>query len=228
MIRQTSSWCSQETWDGRSPSAGIFSYYRGREERLFLDPASSWALLHPLTSVFLWVQWGKGPDPPKFVNSSDRPSTFTTRTFRSKDKEAVGQREDPVVTAVLRRGRGRTQAAWDGDDSPFGSIAHGNLEPRKACTSDELQNHQGHLLKCGFLGSAPGGLGWQIWGRRNRSVHFFPDHFCFFFKKILLKYSRVTVLCFTCTYRNSVIHVHIFTLFQTLFSCGLLHLLYFK
>ena len=145
---------------GDYPLQGFFSCYRGREERLFLDPASSWALFHPLISVFLWVQWGKGADPPKFIDSSDRSSTFITRTFRSKDREAMGQREDSVVTAVLRRGRGRTQAAWDGDSSPFWSIAHGNLEPRKACSSDELQNHQGHLLKCRFLGSAPGGLGW--------------------------------------------------------------------
>ena len=64
-----------------------------------------------------------------------------------------------MVMTVLGRGQGRTQAAWDGDKSPFGSVAHGNLEPRKTCTSDELQNHQGHLLKCRFLGSAPGGLG---------------------------------------------------------------------
>lgn len=99
---------------------------------------SSWTL--PPSSSDLSFPTGtvrKETRSPKLIGSSDRSSTFFAWAFRSKDEGTVGQGEDPVVTAVLRRGQGRTQAAWDGDNSSHWSIAHGNMESRKVFTSDE-------------------------------------------------------------------------------------------
>lgn len=47
-------------------------------------------------------------------------------------QEKTGQGENPIVTAVLRRGQRRTWAAWEGDNSPPWSVTPGSMESRHA------------------------------------------------------------------------------------------------